>query len=98
MALSNMLKEIILFILFIASAIIGVFAGYIHAKRGSEFNPVWPVKLFLSFIKSTIFKKYADNRYNFQFRERFMAAVFAWFFMIFIASIIVFSAILFIAA
>jgi len=82
-------------ILLIASAIIGVAVGYIHAKLGKEYNPVWPIKLYLSLFRQSIgfFRKYADKRHSFQFREQFMAAAFVWFFIIFIISLMVFTAI-----
>ena len=41
-------------ILLIASAIIGVAVGYIHAKLGKEYNPVWPIKLYLSLFRQSI--------------------------------------------
>ena len=75
-------------ILFIASLIIGVVVGYIHARLGNETNPVWPVKLYIYLFKQSTeyFRKYADNRHIFQLREQFIASAFVWFFIIFIAS------------
>ena len=90
MEITNLPTEIYIFLL---AAVLGVAIGYIHACQGTSNNPIWPIKVYLGIFKLHIhtLRKYASSRTTFTFREQFMAASFTWFFVLFLAMILIYD-------
>ncbi len=81
-------------VIFFYAAVGGVALGAVTARLGTEAEPVWPVRLYLSllsFNQPQRLKRYVEGRKRFAFREQLLASSFIWFFILFGAGLYIFG-------
>jgi len=81
-------------VIFVAALGLAVLLAAVTANRAQTESPVWPIRLWFFVLRMQAlpwFRRYPDKRRAFSPREQFLANFFVWFFLLFIAAILLFG-------
>jgi len=77
-------RDILLFLVVFPIAIV---LGWLTTRGASPERPTWPVRLYISLFRSasvSVLRRYGESRTQSSRREQLLAAVFVWFFVLFV--------------